>query len=183
MRIIAGALRGKKLAKVPTSLIRPTADHLRESIFNIIADAVPGAVVLDLFAGTGAMGIEALSRGAEWATFLDHSKTAIQLIKRNLSACRLTAASRVVIWDVTRNLNCLQSETRPFNLVFVDPPYNQRCVEPTLTHLARNVFLTKDALIIIEHDPREEIPEDLPFSITEQRRQPKTVVTFLRTMI
>jgi len=183
MRIIAGTLRSKKLAKVSNASIRPTSDRLRESVFNILADRVSGAVTLDLFAGTGAMGIEALSRGAQWATFLDHSKTAVQLINRNLSACRLTTVSRVVVWDATRNLNCLKSEERLFNLIFIDPPYHRGCLKPALTHLARSPFLARDTRIVVEHDPREGIPEKLPFTITDQRNRSKTIVTFLRTVI
>ena len=180
MRIIAGTLRSKKLAKVPNASIRPTSDRLRESIFNIIADRVPGAVVLDLFAGTGAMGIEALSRGAKWATFLDRSKMAAQLIHRNLAACRLTAVSRVVVWDVTRNLNCLRAEASKFNLIFVDPPYSQNCLKPALTHLAHSDILAIDARIIVEHDPNETVPDNLPFTMIDQRIRSKTVVTFLK---
>lgn len=183
MRVIAGALRGKKLAKVPTALIRPTSDRLRESIFNIIGNAVVDVVVLDLFAGTGAMGIEALSRGAKWVTFLDHSKTAITLIKRNLAACRFTNSSRVVAWDITRNLNCLKAETSKFNLVFVDPPYNQSFLKPALTHLSQIDILATDARIIVEHDPNETVPNNLPFKITDERLRSKTTVTFLRTVI
>ncbi len=183
MRVIAGALRGKKLAKVPTALIRPTSDRLRESIFNIIGNAVADAVVLDLFAGTGAMGIEALSRGAKSATFLDSSKTAVVLINRNLTACRLTDASRVVVWDITRNLNCLKAEASKFNLVFVDPPYNQNCLKPALTHLAQSDVLTSNARIIVEHDPAEIVPKDLPFTVADQRTRTKTTVTFLQSMV
>ena len=90
MRIIAGALRGKKLAKVPTSLIRPTSDRLRESIFNILGKAVVDAVVLDLFAGTGAMGIEALSRGADECVFVDNARPAVRTIRANLSHTKLS---------------------------------------------------------------------------------------------
>ncbi len=183
MRIIAGKLRGKKLAKVPDALIRPTSDRLRESIFNIIGQEVPDTVVLDLFAGTGAMGIEALSRGAKWVTFLDRSKTAVALINRNLAACRLTDASRVVVWDITRNLNCLRTDPLRFNLVFVDPPYNQRYLKPALIHLAQSDLLAPDARIIVEHDPAEIVPDDLPFTVTDQRTRPKTTVTFLQSMV
>lgn len=181
MRIIAGALRGKKLTKVPTALIRPTSDRLRESIFNILGNTVVDVVVLDLFAGTGAMGIEALSRGAKWATFLDSSKTAATLINRNLTACRLADASQVVVWDITRNLNCLKAKASKFNLVFVDPPYNQYCLKPALTHLAQSDALANNARIIVEHDPNETVPDNLPFTEIDQRIRSKTVVTFLQS--
>lgn len=128
------------------------------------------------------MGIEALSRGAKWATFIDCSKTAVALINRNLAACRLTDASRVVVWDITRNLNCLRAEASKFDLVFVDPPYNQNCLKPALTHLAQSDVLAPNARIVVEHDPNETIPGHLCLTVIDQRIRSKTVVTFLQSV-
>ncbi|MDO8943083.1 MAG: RsmD family RNA methyltransferase, partial [Desulfobacterales bacterium] len=99
LRVIAGQLRGKLLATVPGRETRPTADRIRESIFNILGIAVRRAHVLDLFAGTGALGIEALSRGADFALFIENGREALGVLNRNIQSCRLADRARVLHWD------------------------------------------------------------------------------------
>ena len=185
LRIIGGELRGKKLYSIRGRSIRPTADRLRESIFNIISFCVQGAVVLDLYAGTGAFGIEALSRGAESAVFIDNSKAALSAIENNIKSCVFNNKAKVIKWDIKKNLNCLKSiQTDGFNLVFLDPPYNQGLIKPSLINLGDSNFLKKEVIIVVEHSSFEPIPMKLiPFEITDQRKYGKTLVSFLNYVV
>lgn len=158
---------------------RPTSDRLRETLFNIISPDVRDAVVLDLFAGTGALGIEALSRGAEHCTFIDNRKQAVDVIRHNISGCSLDTQTRVFSWDITRNLNCLKKSSNPFSLVFIDPPYYRNMVTGTLQNLLEMNVLKKNATIVIEHGSDETItiPKS-PLTLDECRTYGKTSVTF-----
>ena len=180
MRIIGGDLRGKKLATLRGTAIRPTADRTREAVFNIISAKVPGANVLDLFAGTGAFGLEALSRGAALAVFVDHAAGALAAIEKNIAACRMQDRARVMRWDILRNLNCLGSVSQGFDIVFLYPPYNCGAVIPTLRHLIQSEALAADATVIVEHAPSETIA-DLPdgLCLMDQRKYGKALISFL----
>jgi len=183
-RIIGGDLRGKKLAKLHGGAIRPTGDRQRESIFNILSNRVAGASVLDLYAGTGAFGIEALSRGAEICVFIDHEKTAVSIIERNIRRCRLENRSRIIRWNIEKSLECLKSVPYAFDLVFMDPPYNQGLIAPTLGHLGNSGSLSGDAILLVEHSFQEKMPETVEgFTRYDQRRYGKTLVSFLRYMV
>jgi len=184
LRIIGGELRGKKLFSVNSSKTRPTSDRVREAIFNIFSSRVRNAVVLDLFAGTGAFGLEALSRGAGFALFADIDRDAIIVLRRNIDVCRLEEKTKIVQWDIKKNLNCLKAITPAFNLVFMDPPYDQNLIEPSLTNLLACQCLAKGTYIIIEHALREPIPEDQTLlQLTDQRRYGKTLVSVLAYML
>jgi len=122
MRVIAGSAKGKKLGAVPAG-VRPVSDRAREGVFSSLATDVPGARVLDLFAGTGSLGIEALSRGAEHAVFLDRSHHAAAVVHDNLDRTGLSARGTVVIADATVFLTRPDKSRGPFDLVFLDPPY------------------------------------------------------------
>lgn len=184
MRIIGGQFRGKRLFAVSGRRVRPTADRLRESIFNIIAAHVPDAVVLDLFAGTGAMGIEALSRGAGAAVFVENSREALAAITRNIHAVVLQQKAQILKWDITRNLNCIRRLPLRFGLVFMDPPYNQDMVRKGLHNLCRCDCLERDALVVVEHSILEPIPENLArLAVADERRYGKTLVTFLTSVV
>lgn len=181
LRIIGGELKGKKLVSVRGTAVRPTADRLRESIFNIIFSCVQGAVVLDLFAGTGTYGIEALSRGAEFAVFIDNNSAALSAIKNNITSCAYDNKARVINWDIRKNLNCLKSISyNRFNLVFLDPPYNQSMVGLALRHLGNSHSMTKEVIVVVEHSCHEAIPKErFAFEIKDQRKYGKTLVSFL----
>lgn len=184
LRIVGGNLRGKKLASLSGAGIRPTADRLRESIFNIISARVPSAVVLDLFAGTGAFGIEALSRRARAAVFIDNSRSAVTIINRNLECCRLLDRARVILWDVTRDLGCIPISQPRFDLVFIDPPYNRGLVRDGLNLIRRSPILAPGHRLILEHSLREPLPLALDgFILHDQRRYGKTLVSFLEFVL
>ena len=184
MRIIGGKLKGRKLRSVQGTKIRPTADRTREAIFNIIAFQVPGATVLDLFAGTGALGIEALSRGARSAVFIDISNQSISVLRENLASLPLESPTKVIRWDISRNLNCLHSSALVIDLVFMDPPYNENLIAPTLGHLHTSQCLANSACIIVEHSHLDPVlPVQLPFKIVDQRKYGKTRVAFLNYVV
>lgn len=180
LRVNGGRLRGRKLHSVPGMHTRPTASRVRESVFNILAENVRGVRVLDLFAGTGILGLEALSRGAEFALFVDHHSKPLSVIERNISSCRLDAAARVLRWDLRRDFNWASNPGGAFQLVFMDPPYNRGFVNSTLNRLHTGLLLEKDAIVTVEHSPQEPIGEEpQPFVLKDQRKYGKTLVSFL----
>lgn len=184
MRIISGKYRGKKLYAFDGRNIRPTADRLREAVFNIVSSLVQDAVVLDLFAGTGAFGLEAVSRGARSAVFIDNHTDAIRLVKKNIHACGVAALTRVVKWDIARNLNCLKEAHPGFDLVFLDPPYRNDLIRPALLHLHESRAVQTEARIIIEHSTREPLPIDLDsFRMEDQRKYGKSLVSFFKYVL
>lgn len=184
LRIISGSLRGKKLHTLPGKKIRPTADRLRESIFNILASRIHKATVLDLFAGTGALGLEAISRGAERAVFIDNDRQALSVIARNIEACNFSNRAQIIRWDIKRNLNCLQAFNPPFDLVFIDPPYNQKTIHPALHNLFKSACLRSEACVVLEHSVDEPLENDLEaFEIVDQRKYGKTLVSFLNYVV
>ncbi len=181
LRIIGGELRGKKLKSIKGDFTRPTADRVRESIFNILALRIPRATVLDLFAGTGALGIEALSRGASLAAFVDCSRHALTVIKNNINACRLDSKTEVFKRDILKGLTGIHSaHHNGFNLALMDPPYNRDLIRPALYALEGSGLLQKNACITIEHSRLEVIPENITaFEISDQRKYGQTMISFL----
>src|SRR6201993_4211481 len=147
MRVVGGRLRGRNLASPASQAIRPTADRLRESLFNILVHAydnpIEGARVLDLFAGTGALGIEAISRGAAFALFVDDGAEARALIRQNVDTLGLGAVTRVFRRDATKLGPAHPVE--PFGLVFLDPPYRKGLAAPSLTALRDGGWLVRGA--------------------------------------
>ena len=180
MRIISGSCRGRKLITPKDNAIRPTSDRVRESLFNIIGGAIKEARVLDLFAGTGALGIESLSRGAASAHFLDQSGAACRIIQENIALCQVKKKARVTLWDLSRASlpPTLSGET--FDLIFMDPPYNRGFLEQILKKRDILNCLDPGGTIVIEHTPNETIPEPLNgVRLYDQRRYGKTVISFL----
>ncbi len=184
LRIIGGNFKGKKLQPVRGRRTRPTADRIRESIFDIIGDRVREAMVLDLFAGTGALGIEALSRGADGAVFIDNDANSNFMIRKNIHACAFDEKTKVIKWDIVKNLNCICTIKSKFDLVLMDPPYNKKKIEMTLLNLHQSRSLIKGADIIIEHSVAEPISENNSiFKMIDQKRYGKTLVSILNFMI
>src|SRR5216110_1596399 len=173
MRVIAGSAGGLPLV-VPKKGVRPTMDRVKAAIFSSLGDAIVGAKILHLFAGSGAMGIEALSRGAASAVFVEHDADAVRTIERNLDRLRLTGA-RVVRGDVLRTIAQEATAGAKYDLVLVDPPYGMLTeIQPRLArHLPR--LLTADGLLVVETDARTE-PE-LPLPVRTSRKYGHTGVT------
>jgi 16S rRNA (guanine966-N2)-methyltransferase len=163
VRIIAGSRRGARIAAPKGVATRPTGDRVREAAFNLLG-LLDGAAVLDLYAGSGAMGLEALSRGAERVTFVENDRAACRVIAENLEKLRLTGA-RVLCQDV---VTTLRQETRAYDLVLVDPPYGRWPeLEPKLAPLVARV-LAEDGLVVVETDARTE--PALPLAQRTSRR-------------
>jgi 16S rRNA (guanine966-N2)-methyltransferase len=182
MRIVAGALRGRVLKTPQSQSVRPTSDRLRESIFDILAhaydDPVPGARVMDLFAGTGALGLEALSRGAERVLFVDDGSEARALLRANVEALGVGGVTRVFRRDATK-LGLAPSGER-FTLAFLDPPYGRGLAPRALRSLLDGGWLTEDALIVVEEAAEEPLPLPEGLAEAERRRYGDTQIVILR---
>jgi 16S rRNA (guanine966-N2)-methyltransferase len=182
MRVIGGRLRGRALAGPKTKAIRPTADRLRESLFNILVhgygDPITGARVLDLFAGTGALGIEAVSRGAAFALFVDEGPEARALLRENVAALGLGGTSKVFRRNATK-----LGEPNPlaaFSLVFLDPPYGQGLATAALHSARAGGWLTPDALIVVEEVAKAQFAAPEGFREIDRRRYDDTEFVFLQ---
>ena len=176
MRIISGSARGRKL-QAPGQrfgdLIRPTSDRAREAIFSILAAKVVGARVLDLFAGTGALGLEALSRGALSAVFVDGQRSVTELINRNIALCGFEERATVLHRDLAKGLAFLKAKQPAdgFNLVFLDPPYGSTLALTGLESLAGGNFLAAKGIVVLEDAAEVQYPKTLgPLVCFDQRR-------------
>lgn len=179
MRIIRGTSKGRKLVTSRGQSIRPTSDRVKESIFNILGKETEGKVVLDLFAGTGNLGIEALSRGARKATFVEKGRQALRLIQRNLTQCALEERSKILPKDVNRAIGILKQKGEFFDLILMDPPYAKGLIQKTLMKLKSYQIYHKDSILIIEHDRREPLPMMDGWNLIRQQRIGDTLVSFL----
>ena len=151
MRITGGQIRGRRLASPKGMDIRPTADKVREAIFSLIGQDLTGYEVLDLFAGTGSLGIEALSRGASRALFIDVNHQALELIKKNLTLCGYESLGAILRWDLRRGLPWKKRVMEEqFNLVFMDPPYGQALILPMLKELIKRHVIASPSMVVIE---------------------------------
>jgi len=161
LRVISGSARGRKL-KVPAGLaVRPTADRVKEALFNILRDQVPGCRFLDLFAGSGSIGIEALSRGAGAAVFVETNHRHAAMIKENLKATGLEQCARLIPAKVAEALRLLAEEGQAFNLIFLDPPYLKNLEAVTMADIDRYQLLKPEGLIIVESSKRDCLPESV----------------------
>ncbi len=178
MRIIAGTFKGRRLAAVRGRL-RPTAEKVREAVFDILGTAVHQARVLDLFAGTGALGIEALSRGAREAVLVEDHPVALAVLRRNLETLGLGPKARVMPLSVPGALKKLAAKREQFNLAFLDPPYGQGLASSTLASLTALGLLASPAWVVAEHSRREKLPERFNrLKLWELRRYGDTQVGF-----
>lgn len=161
MRIISGSARGKRLATFDGSQIRPTSDRVREALFSMLFSRLgtfAGRRVLDLYAGSGALGLEALSRGACHATLIDDGSQAASLIEHNASTCQLQDRISLIRGQVLDKLTLTQNRA-PFDLIFVDPPYDKGLLTPTLATISDLSLLAEDGIVCIEISSRETLPD------------------------
>jgi 16S rRNA (guanine966-N2)-methyltransferase len=182
MRVVGGRLKGRNIASPTTQAIRPTADRLREALFNILIHAydnpVQDARVLDLFAGTGALGIEAVSRGAGFTLFVDNGAEARALLRNNVEALGLGGVTKVYRRDAA-DLGPAHP-VEPFSLVFLDPPYRMKLAEKALASLRDGGWLTPQALLVVEEAKNAEFVAPDGFEELERRAYDDTEFTFLR---
>ena len=184
MRIIAGSARGRPL-KGPRDarVIRPTADRVRESLFNVLGQWMDGLSVLDLYAGTGALGLEALSRGASSLVMVDRDREALSLCRENSTALGFADRVRVVDRPVADAVAALSAEGARFDLVFADPPYAARVIPDLLALLVKHPLVTEGGLVVVEHDKREEAPQSAEgFQREDARRFGDTELTLYRAV-
>jgi 16S rRNA (guanine966-N2)-methyltransferase len=186
MRVIAGTYRSRLLKSLKGNALRPTSDRLRETLFNILGSAVEKSRFLDIFAGTGAVGIEALSRGAAQAVFIENHPPAAALIRRNLESLGIGSSAVVLPLDAVRGLEKLalrhKSTDPPFDFVFLDPPYAQADEYTRVLHyLAAAQFLDEGSTIIAEHSRRLDLPlQTSKLEHTRILRQGDAALTFYR---
>jgi 16S rRNA (guanine966-N2)-methyltransferase len=180
MRIISGSCKGRKLVKLSGQQIRPTSDRTREAVFNILGQKVRAARVLDLFAGTGALGIEALSRGADHATFIDQS---CDIIRQNIELCRFKEKARVICCDIVKAHLPKDLNENQFDLVFIDPPYDKGYLDHTLKKKSFTDLLAKDCIIIAEQSCKENLEIELTgLDIYRQKKYSKTNIYFIKKL-
>ena len=182
MRVIAGKYRSRRLVVPPGLAIRPTSDRLRETLFDVVAPKVPDSVWLDLFAGSGAIGIEALSRGARSATFVESAKAGAQTIRKNLQSLGIEEGFEVIERDAASALRMLDSQAVSYDFCFLDPPYRKIGeYEQIIGFLSQSRLLTGESLVIAEHDKHFD-PGNEFGSLRRQRvlRQGDAVLSFYR---
>lgn len=181
MRVIGGEAKGRRL-KVPRGrATRPTADLVRESLFNILAPRVAGARVLDLFAGSGGVGIEALSRGASEAVFVESDPRALAALKENLDALGLVDRARVIGRNAVRALEGLRASGERFDLIFADPPYHGPLAGETLAALTDGALLTPHGVLVMEHFAKHPLPKSAGvLRAVRTRRFGESSLTFFR---
>lgn len=172
MRIITGIAKGKRLKSVKNMRIRPTLDRVKESLFNIISNRVPDSSFLDLFSGTGNIGLEALSRGAKYVVFVDNHKESIKIIKENIKLTCLDHYNYEVICDdANKALEKMALRGKQFNIIFMDPPYAKGFVIPVMENIYQNNILTDDGILIVEHNKYEELPDGIGVLIKFRREK------------
>ncbi|PKN13082.1 MAG: 16S rRNA (guanine(966)-N(2))-methyltransferase RsmD [Deltaproteobacteria bacterium HGW-Deltaproteobacteria-4] len=181
MRIISGRARGKKLVEFAGAQVRPTADRIREALFSILTSrlgSLQGCKVLDLFAGTGALALEALSRGAQSALLLEVHPESIKIIQTNIEGCRMQDSARVLRGELPAALP-LAVKSGPFELIFLDPPYAQGLAQATLMQIAALELLSTIGIIVVETAKGEILPEKIGSLLrTDQRHYGVSSITF-----
>jgi len=178
MRVITGSARGVQL-KTPEGLVtRPTSDRVKEAMFSIIQFEIPGAMVLDLFGGTGQLGIEALSRGAKSAVFVDAGEPACRLIRENLKRTRLESQGRVIRSDYLEYLSRCREQ---FDIIFLDPPYAEVFLENALKRITEIDILRSNGIIVTERPLGKELPwEYQGYQRSKDYKYGKTLLTIYR---
>ena len=178
MRVITGSARGRRLKELEGMETRPTTDRVKEGLFNILQFDIEGRRVLDLFAGTGQLGIECLSRGAASAVFVDRRSDAVKLIRENLKTTELTENARVISGD---SMEYLKSLKEPFDIILLDPPYGTGLVQSAISHIAGFDILAPHGIIVAEHPVDEAVPAlNAPYRLHRTYRYGKIALTVYR---
>ncbi len=178
MRVIAGSARGTKLSTLEGQDIRPTLDRVKESIFNMIAFDLPGADVLDLFCGSGGLGIESLSRGADHVTFVDSHAPALSVTRQNLAKTHLEARASLVLSD---SISFLKTTEKQFDIILLDPPYDSSLYTLALGEISRRQLLTPDGQIVLECDKIITPPfETSGFSIVREKNYGRVKILIMK---
>lgn len=185
MRIIAGEYKGRRLKQPRGAHLRPTSERVREALFSIIGERLQGARFLDLCAGTGAVGMEALSRGAQSVVFVESHAASLKLIQENLRQCGLTSHARIIPDPADAYLQGSKGEQAlpPFDIVFADPPYQESIAEKLLTLLGDSTKISANTLVILEHSKHISIPAQIGrLTQTRQYRYGDTMLTVFQAL-
>lgn len=177
LRIIGGSKRGLKLIGFEGDSVRPTTDRVKENIFNIIAPYVTDASTLDLFGGTGALSIEALSRGARKAVVCDVAESSLSIIRTNLAKAEFSAAAQVVKADAVQYISATDES---FDIIFIDPPYNTDLLEKALAAIAKNPRICPDGIIVCERDYEKELPNLSGLDVVKDKKYGRVQILVLR---
>ena len=182
MRIIAGSMRGTKLFTLEGLNTRPTLDRVKEPLFSIINFKLEDATVLDLFSGSGALGLESISRGAKKAYLCDSSKDAINIIKQNVQKTRVENKVQIVFKNFEKALEEFVNQNIKFDVIFLDPPYKTNFAEKATETILKNNLLNKDGIIVIETDTKETVLQNLKeidVDVYDQRKYGRVSLLFL----
>ncbi len=183
MRVIAGSARSLPLHTPEGSEVRPTIDRYKETVFNIVSGYIPGGKTLDIFSGSGSIGIEALSRGAKEAVFVENSGHAMQCIEHNLNFTKLFEKARLLKYDYTRALMMLRDQKQQFDLIYMDPPYEKDMEEATLELIKEYDLLVDDGIIVIESSNKTNLnylSEDDVFDVAKIKKFNTCKFTFVK---
>jgi 16S rRNA (guanine(966)-N(2))-methyltransferase RsmD len=161
MRIIGGSAKGAVIRTLKGDCVRPTADKVREALFDILFGRVEGAVFLDLYAGSGAVGIEALSRGAEKVIFVEKDKKVVSIMKENINKCKFVDRAVIINRKVESAFGEIKKYRDAFDLIFMDPPYGEADYGKILYEMCGHGLLEKDGTLAIEHMKKEDLPEEI----------------------
>ena len=178
MRVISGSVRGLKLNTPTNNDIRPTTDRVKEAMFNVIASEIYDSIVFDMFSGSGALGIEALSRGAKKSYFCDKNRQSIEVLKKNIEKTRFEDRSNVTVGDYKVAIDMLKKNNIRCNLIFVDPPYYEGYFEEVLKSIVENEILEDDGVIVVEHDAKTDIPEIFGLEKFKEKKYGITKLSF-----
>lgn len=174
MRVISGIRRGAKLITRDDDGVRPTTDRVKESMFNLIQEFLPFGSVLDLFAGSGALGIEALSRGAAECVFVDSSAESLDIVRKNSDNLKFSQNAEFILSDA---VSYLKKCDKQFDLIFLDPPYNKGFIAPVMELLYENNLLSEDGVVVAESDNTDALPDFSGFEIHKKKKYGRTFVT------
>ncbi|MBW2595546.1 MAG: 16S rRNA (guanine(966)-N(2))-methyltransferase RsmD [Deltaproteobacteria bacterium] len=180
MRITGGRARGRKIYAPKSDKIRVTSDMVRESLFDILP-SMEGALFLDIFAGTGSVGIEALSRGSAGVVFIEKEPLHARTLEKNLKLCGFEELGEVIVASAEKGIHVLSGRRRRFDVVFADPPYDRGLAAPTSWGLlGKSGLISGEGTLVVEHSFRENIADSDEFVLTDQRRYGDTVISFLK---
>jgi 16S rRNA (guanine966-N2)-methyltransferase len=180
MRVIAGKYRSRRLKAPGSAAVRPTSDRLRETLFNVLGPSITDSLFVDLYSGTGAIGIEAVSRGAREVFFIDHDPGSIRLVRQNLESLKISAGVEVITADAERGLDKLAARHLIADFIFLDPPYNHGCNE-VLEYLDASHLIAPQGIVIAEHSSKLELPERLDrLECSRLLEQGDTALSFYR---
>lgn len=179
MRVIAGEYRGRRLETIEGKSIRPTSDMVKESLFNILLDYTIDCTFLDLFAGSGSVGIEAISRGASNVIFIDSSVDSLKILRKNIDSLKICKGYEVYNADYKLAIDKLNTNKKSFDVIFIDPPYSKGIAQDAIVRIEKSNILNKNGIIAVEHDDKDNMPENLENLIMhKQRRYGNTRLSF-----